>query len=711
MAAGARAGGLSETTFSLAPRGFATSYPQQDTPQEYCEEFLNLFTNSTGNGEFRQGIEQYLASLPQPITITNFHEQIDQNDNTLLFATGSGQIWLLDESGAGAHSLVFTFATTSRRIFSFHAARRLIFYNGVDRCVYTQNGTDFFELRSILAVGVAVSAAAGNDTTLQDDAIVNWTATDVAERDLVYYTDISAYGLITTVASATITHTPVSGGAGGLGAGSLGAGSTPVSGQKYAILDTVELNIIPVSGIGFQTDNTGVLATGSNGSTVKIAAVPDFTTTEIRTGDYVYNETRGEVGQISSIGVTALTVSPAFTSAAVGDTVHLLKSSAPICKYGTSHFQRSYIIDARDDQKLRISGIGDPEDWGSINAGTYDISTQQPASERFRQLISFQRFFVIGGTRHIFAFEGTDPIGVINSNTGAYVLAPDWTDLGLFPSGLLSRTGMVNKGNELAWLSNNGIRFATLSKTTAQLVEEQESRQLDKTLRDLLKITPSNEMFALHYARRSWILFRIGDEIYVYNYGQANSEQTAFIGGQQVNIKIPPSWHLFVGPFAQQKCFFVRDTGDMITGGLNGQINIFDQGSYGDLGQPVKFVYESAWHSFEERSQKSMNRKHGKYIKPVLEAPDGVAVNISVKSPYARDSTDTVTVSAASGGSSAIGSAVIGKWVIGGNDIIFDKYPLRWNGEVAKFRFDGETATGPVTLSSYTVFYSRFGVR
>lgn len=703
-------GGLSETTFGLAPRGFATSFPEQDTPQEYSAEFRNLFTNSTGNGEFRQGIEQYVASLPQPITITNFHEQIDANGNTLFFATGSGQIWLVDESGGGAHSLVFTFGDTTAKVFSFHAAKRLIFYNGVNRCVYTLNGSDFFELRSILEVGVAVSAATGNDVTLIDDIITNWNGTSVAERDLVYYTDVSAYGLITAVVTGSITHTPVSGGAGGIGGGSLAAGSTPVSGNKYAILDTVELNIIPVSGLGFQTDNTATLTSGSNASTMRIEAVSDFTQTEARVGDFVFNETQNQVSQITAITVTSMSVQP-FTATNVGDTVHLLKSAAPICKYGIAHFQRAYMIDARDDQKLRISGIGDPEDWGSLNAGTYDISTQQPASERFKQLISFQRFFVIGGTRHLFAFEGTDPIGVIDPDTGAYLLNPDWTDLGLFPSGTLSRTGMVNKGNELAWVTNNGVRFATLSKTTSQLTEEAASNQLDKTLRELLKTLEEDEIIAFHYPRRSWVLFRAGDEIYIYNYAQTNSEQSAYIGGQQVNIKVPPSWHLFVGPFAQQKAFFIRENGDMVTGGAAGQINIFDQGSYGDLGEPVKFVYESVWHGFEAQSQKSIRRKHGKYIKPIFEAPDGVELTISVAAPYARDSTDSVAVSAATGGSSAIGSAVIGDWVIGGNDITFDKYPLRWNGEVAKFRFEGETDSGPITLSSYTVFHAKMGAR
>jgi len=700
-------GGLAETTFSLAPRGFATSFPEQDTPQEYSAEFKNLFTNSVGNGEFRQGIEQYLADLPVPVTITNFHELVDASGTTLLFASGSGQIWLLDESGGGAHAVVFTFSDIDAKIFSFHAAKRLIFYNGVDRCVYTQDGSAFFELRSILGIGEATAGVDAN--TLVDSVITNFTAGDATLRDLVYYTDLSAYGLITTVASASIVHTAVSGAAGGLGAGNLAPGVTPVSGSPYALLDTIELNIVPVSGIGFHTDNTAILASGSNASTVRIEEIADFTSTEARPGDFVYNETQAQVSQVLSVAVTSLAISPPFTTQAVGDVVHLLKSSAPICKYGISHFQRAYMIDARDDQKMRISAIGDPEDWGSINAGTYDISTQQPASERFRQLLSFQRFLIVGGTRHVFAFEGTDPIGVIDPDTGTYLLTPDWTDLGLFPSGTLSRTGMVNVGNELAWVTNNGVRSATLSKTTSQLTEDQISRQFDKTLRDLLKTLPEDDIIAVHYPRRSWVLFRTGDEIQVYNYAQSTGEQTAYVGGQQVNIKVPPSWHQFVGGFAQQKAFFVRESGDLITGGAAGTINIFDKGSYGDLGVPIQFVYESVWHGFEAKSQKSTHRKHGKYIKPVFQAPDGVQITISVAAPYSRASTDSIAVSAAAG-SSQIGSVTIGKWIIGGNDVTFDKLPLRWHGEVAKFRFEGEASQGPLTLSAYTVFYAPFGV-
>lgn len=697
---------ITEAQFALAPRGFATSFPEQDTPQEFCLEFRNLYTNSVGNAELRAGLETYVSALPYPITITGFHE-IAKAAGPILLASGAGQIWRVNESG-GSHVLAYTFPTTSAKIFSFHAAGRLIFYNGVDRNVYTTDGEEFFELLSILEVGTKADSS-DVATSLSAADITNWLGTDIAELDLVYYSDVSAYGVITAIVSGSISHTPVSGGAGGIGAGSLAAGATPVSGNRFAILDTVELNVIPVSGLGFQTDNFGTLTAGSSATSVRIEAVPDWTATQVRTGDFVFNDTRHEVSVITAITTAALTVQ-AFTSAAAGDSVYLLKSSAPIIKYGVSHFQRAYAIDARDDQKMQISAPGDPEDWGSINAGTYDISTQQPASERFRSLLSFQRFLVVGGTRNLYAFQGTDPIGVLSRDDGSYLLQPDWTDLGLFPAGLLSRTGMVNVGNDLAWATNNGIRIATLSKTTNQLQEDSASSQIDKTLRELLKILPEDDIIVTHYPRRSFVIWKCGGELYVYNYSNAGQlSSRTFIGGNEVNVRVPPAWHLFTGPLALQTAYFIRESGDMITGGPGGQINIWDQGAYGDLGEATDFLYESVWHSFA-KGQKSSLRKHGKFIRPIFEAPAGIGLEISVASPYSREATDEVTAMPTTT-EGVIGSAVIGEAVIGGNSVTVDKFPLRWHGEAAKFRFGGQSSQGPLTLSGYSVFFAEFGTK
>lgn len=695
--------------FALAPRGFATSFAEQDLPQEYCLDFANIYTNATGDGELREGMVALVSALPENITITGFHEIVNQDGSSVLLATGAGQIWKVNEAG-GAHTKVFTFEHTGEKVFSFYAARRLIFYNGVDRNVYTQDGVTFNEMLSILETGTKHDSTSDNATSLSATVITNWLGTDVSEMDLVYYSNSSAFGLITTVASALLTHTPVSGVAGGIGAGSLAGGATPVSGDPFAIIDTVEANIVPVSGLAATKDNEVNIGAPSSTLEIYVTAVPDFTETEIRPGDYVYNETRNQVGAIATVSAQRLTLTRAVVSQTAGDRVRFLKSSQPICKWGVAHFQRAYMIDARDDQKVRISAPGDPENMGSLDSGTYDISTQQPSSERFRSLLSFQRFLIVGGTRHIYAFQGTDPIGVIDRSTGAYILNPDWSDLGLFPAGLISRTGMANIGNDILWATNNGIRSATLAKTTAQLTEDSASNQLDKTLRRLFKLLPEDEIVAIHYPRRSWLMFRAGDELYIYNYSSSGQgEHKAFIGGQEVNTKVPPAWHLFTGRLAQMKIFFVRESGDIVCGGVNGQINSFDTGHFGDLGESVEFRYESAWHSFE-KGQKGVARKHGKFIRPIFEAPDGVAMEVSVVAPYSRDSTDSVSVSAASGLTS-IGSAEIGEWTIGGSDVSFEKVPMRWNGETAKFRLNGRTASGPFILSGYTVYYNEFGAR
>jgi hypothetical protein len=325
-------------------------------------------------------------------------------------------------------------------------------------------------------------------------------------------------------------------------------------------------------------------------------------------------------------------------------------------------------------------------------------------------LISFQRFLIVGGSRHLFAFQGTDPIGVISPDDGSFLLAPDWTDLGLFPSGTLSRSGMVNAGNDLLWTTNNGVRSATLAKTTNQLTETQISIQLDKTLRDLLRRLPEDEIIAVHYPRRNWVFFKAGDELYVFNYARAGQQARAFLEGQEVSIQVPPAWHLFDGRLAQQKCFFVRESGDLICGGVGGQINKFDLGAYADLGDPIRTRYKSVWHGFEKKQQKSINRKHGKYIKPIWQAPSGTTMTVRVTAPYKRDSTDEIDINPETVGA-AIGQAVIGTWIIGGNSVTFEKHPLRWNGEVAQLQFETEHTSGPFVLSGYTVYYATFGGR
>lgn len=682
--------GQSLLYYGIAPNGFATSFPEQDIPIKFCNKFQNLFTNSLGNAEKRPGLSVFSKNIPSHITVTNIHELVNKQGETLLFASGNGEIWRYDTSNVKEWVKVFTFETKSEKIFSYYMAKKLIFYNGVDRNIFTEDGSEFNELRSLLEVGIATSGS--NENTLVDESVLNWTVTNVSEKHLVYYPKTSAYGCIKTVTSAALTITPISAAAGGIG-----AGTVPVSGDDYVILDTLEVNIIPVSALGYVYDNKGTLDVGSTSSFLKIKKLENYNQTEIRKGDWVYNESRNEITAITSVGSQHLDV-VAYTSAAENDVVYLLKSSMPICKYGTSHYQRAYMIDARDDQKIRISGINNPLDMGSAQAGTYDISSLQPKSEEFRSVFSFQRFLVVAGSNHIFFFEGTNPIAYGN-------LAADWSDLGMVPIGALSRTGVVNAGNEVHWMTVNGIQNSTLSKTTSQIVNTSTSFQIDKTLRDLLKKLPGDEMIAFHYPRRSWICFKAGSELYVYNYGfsaiqTATDINSLLTANQQVQ---KGTWHLFDGPFAQQKCYFIRQNGDLLTGDVNGQISIYDQGEFNDLGSPIKTVYETGWLSCE-KAQKSVKRKQGKAIKPVFEAARSMSVTIKALAPYNLASSDQSIINSTTD-ADVIGTAKIGTVVTGGKHITFDKIPLRWHGENVKLEFITESTTGPFILSGYTLFF------
>lgn len=685
------------TNFSIASKGFATSFPESDIPKAYSIQFRNLFTNTVGNCEKRQGIEQFEELIDSHIPVANLHELVINND-TFVFATGEGQVQKLDET-TGLWTLVFTFPTTTEKIFSMSQGSKLVFTNGVDRNVYTEDGETFYELLSVLEAGIATSvcgAATTDETHLANlSTVPNWTVTDVAQYSVVYYPRVSAYAAVIAVASASLTTTPVS----ALGLG-IGAGTVPTSGSPYTIIDTLALNIIPVSGAQInELDNEGILASGSNTSTIRFDTVSDFTITEARKDDFVVNVTRNAITKVIDVTTSSLSVTP-ITGQTVGDSMVLLKSSMPICKQGVVHFQRAYMIDSRDTKKVRISGPTNIQDFGSSLAATLDVGSLQSESQNFLGLLSWQRFLVIGGTKNVYFFEGTDPSPTSDANPNPV----DFSQIGMFPVGILSRTGMVNIGNDVFFATINGIRRATLSKSTAQIIDASVSFQIDKTLRELLKNLSQDDIVLFHYPKRSWVGVKAGSELYIFNYiaaqpfGGNSSDQYAQVG----------AWHLFDGGFANQNCFLVRQDGTLLTGGRNGTVSIFDQNVYSDLGQPIKTVYQTGWLTMEN-SNRTITRKQGKSIKPVFQAGSNIDVTVNVDAPFTRRSKDTTTITTVSTGQ-VIGSAIVGTAVIGGNNITNTKMPLRWEGEQARFTFSTENVSGPLVLSNFTVLWLPGGI-
>lgn len=669
-----------EVTYPVARSGWATAFSETELPPRYALQVKNRFINIIGRAEKRQGIVQLGNAVPGAPTITGIHELVKKDGTAILFVSGDGKIFKFDDSAD--YTLVHSFETTSARIRSIQFDQRLIFYNGADRNIYTEDGTTFKELIALIEQGTTTGNT--SSTTLEDSDITNWiTGTDVAVNDIVFNEAVSAYGVITAVATSTVTHTPISTSAAGIGV----AVSAQTSGQAYRIIDSVELNIIPV---GSDLDNTAVLTSGTSTTEVRVSGV-DFSTTEARKGDWIYNSTKNALTKITSVSAN-LAVVP-VSGQNVGDSVIFLKSAMPITSKAHVHFGRAYYLDARDKRKIRISGTNDPQDLtsdaGTLDSVTFSFGGLQPIGDVIKDMGSFQNTFVLAGAQNIYVYTGTDPI-----STSAIGFAPT----GLFPQGVRSSDSLTSLGNDMAFITHDGLQAFSVIDDRSNLKRANLSEAIRPTLRAAVDAAPEDEVLCVHYPQRSWLIVKVGTELYVYNYSIFLGDDNRNVGGG--------SWSLFDGPFAQQRAYFVRADNTLICAGAAGRVFQFDTGSYADDGRAISTTYQTGWLTLGE-PKSTIQKKQGKYITPFFDAPD-TTYTIRAEAPYATESTDTITIASSAAGVS-IGNAVIGQAQIGGSSVQNPKHPLRWMGEVVRLTFSTNDTSGPDVLSKFTLEANLFG--
>jgi hypothetical protein len=670
-----------EVTYPVARSGWATAFSETELPPRYALQVKNRFINIIGRAEKRQGIVQEGNAVPSTPTITGIHELVQKDGTAVLFVSGDGKIFKYDD--ASAYTQVHAFNDTSARIRSIQFDARLIFYNGVDRNIFTEDGTTFRDLVALIEQGTATGNS--NTTTLEDSDVGNWvTGTDVAVNDIVFNEAVSAYGVITAVGTAAITHTPISTSAAGIGV----AVSAQTTGQSYKIIDAVELNIIP---IGTTFDNTAVLTSGSSPTEVRVSGV-DFTSSEARAGDWIYNSTKVSLTRIT--GVSANLGHVSVSGQAAGDSVIFLKSAMPITSKAHVHYGRAYYLDARDKRKIRISGVNDPQDLttdaGTLDSVTFSFGGLQPIGDIIKDMSSFQNTFVLAGKQNIYVYSGVDPI----STSGAASFAPT----GLFPQGVRSADSLISLGNDMAFITSDGLQAFSVIDDRSNLKRANLSEAIRPTLRAAVDSSTEEEILCVHYPQRSWLIVKVGTELYIYNY-------SIFLGDDNKNVG-GGSWSLFDGPFAQQRAYFVRADGSLWCAGAAGRVFRFDTGTYSDDGRNISTVYQTGWLTLGE-PKSTIQKKQGKYITPFFDAPD-TNYTIRAEAPYAADSTDTIMVASSAAGV-AIGNAVIGNAQVGGSSVQNPKYPLRWMGEVARFTFTTNDSNGPDVLSKFTLEANIYG--
>lgn len=676
-----------QTKYFPGKYGLATEFSLSQMPLEYSRTFNNRFINIRGDAEKRQGIKRLGAAITGTPTITGLHEYVDRLGVSTLFASGSGVIYRYSSTTL-TWSVVLTGKDPTQRLLSVQMGEKLIFVNGSDRNFYTDDaGNTFTELKAIIESG---GTASGTTTTvLTDSAIPNWLSTFVTNNDIIFNATCSGYGVVTSVGASNLTCSLI-------GAGGTGIGQTPAinqtSGQKYEIIDTVALNIIPTL-IG--DDNFATITSGSNATRISVSPV-DFSTTEARIGDFVYNTTRNALTRINSVSANLVVTSVAGQT--VNDTVTFLKSAMPIAAYPHVHYGKLYLIDARQRAVVRVSGPNDPQDFTTnqdgIEAITEFYSTRQPQAEILLTLDTFQQYLIAGGQRNVYADSGTNPIATTAQ-------ARDFQPVGLFPQGCVSRYGIESIGGACVVAANDGLRNfnATFNAATFQTANISEAIKSELADAIATKANDPDEIQCVHYPRRNWLLFKVGDVIYNYNY-------TPYYSAGQIQQSQYGSFSKFTGPFAQQKIYYIRRNGDLICAGAGGLVYEFDKGTYSDDGNSIPTAMETGYLKLNE-AQEDTQIKTGTYIKPIFETSAPIDYTITATGGYDQLSTDSVELSTS--GVGQVGFATIGYSPIGGNRIYDNKQALRWKGERFRIRIDTDSINGPDIITGYTIYGNILG--
>ena len=372
----------------------------------------------------------------------------------------------------------------------------------------------------------------------------------------------------------------------------------------------------------------------------------------------------------------------------------------PIAYHAHIHYDRAYYADARDRRRIIVSAPYDPQGVNSEGGTLDDISfftgALQPRGDVIVSLGSYQSFFVIGGEHAVYVYSGKQPVG-----SGA-----DFTPVALFPQGVISQDGILNIGNDLLFISHDGLQAASQINDASQLGRDTLTFPISDTLRDELDgVTSKEEIILTHYRQRSWVLLKVGDTIYVYNYATRADEPTQ--AGAQ-NLSQYGSISRFDGLFAQSASFLERRDDTLICGGVGGKVYVFDNDSqYTDDGVVYTTELETGWLLLDDARKKGVEIKSLKYIEPTFESNPSIVYEITGLGGFDFDSSDAINI-AASAESALVGGSVI-PFVIGGSPISSKKHTLRVRGEAVRIRFATADALGPDTISRYTLFAAVHG--
>lgn len=682
--------------YNMPSQGLGTDFSQSSRPISFASIYTNRFRNQTGGAEKRPGMGVFSSPVPTNPNLTRLHEFIDIYGNeTLMSSDDFGNIYSYNMA-TSAWSTVKT-GLSQARLISGESNEKLIFVNGIDRNIYTANGSAFTELKALITQGkLSVSS---NATTVVDSNVSNWIGgTLVSNNDIVYNVTLNAYGIVTTVASASMTITAI--GSAATGAGHASRDQAP--GDIYQLIDYVDLNVIPQGAAnqsdGIPLDNVGTATSGTTSGVVAVSGV-NFANTEIRFGDFIYNTTQGAIAQVGSVSAN-VNLLQTISAQTTGDALAFFKSAMPIASWIHVHYGRTYYLDSRNNNRIVISAPDDPQDvttyQKTLDATSFSFSSQQPTGDSLLTMGTFLSYFVATGKKNLYIYQGNTPIQDVSGTT------LNFTPIAFYPNGVASRFGVATNGGDLLHITVDGLQSINIGYNSFNTVQNNASIPIRTDLRNAIaNITNTDNIQLTYYPRRSWLINKVGDQVYILNTipSYQSDGSTAAIA----------SWHLFTGQWAQQNHYFVRRNGDLLACGTNGLVYTMDSSAATDNGAPISTELEMAWLRLEE-PQSTPRVKTGYYIKPLFESAPGIEYNITAKAGFDNFSSDNITISAIGGGT--IGSFVIGTTPIGAGAFVADqKYSLSWRGEQVLINFLNESSASPDVITGFTLYGAVGGMR
>lgn len=675
-------------SYPMPVNGLGTDFSQFERPITFAETYTNRFRNINGGAERRPGMSREFGQISGNPNLTRVHEWVsNQGDEVILTSDDFGNIWRYNVS---AWQSAVT-GKSSNRLISAQSEDKLIFCNGVDRNFYTSDGgITFSELKAYITRGV--TAGGTNTTTLVDGDISNWIgATLVSNNDIIYNVTRNGYGIVSTVASAALTHTVI--GVSGNGAGL--TATDQASGDQYQLIDYVDLNVIPQGNGGF--DNVATAASATTTTMIAVSGV-DFTNSQIRFGDIVYNTTRSSLALVGSVSAN-INLQNTITGQISGDALAFFKSAMPIASWVHVHYGRTFYLDSRDQRNVVISAPDDPEDLTTyqktLDSTSFSFGSQQPTGDTLLTLGTFQSYFVAAGKRNIYIYNGNVPI------QDSSVTDIDFTPVATYPYGTVSRFSVITNGSNLLYETENGLQAIGIGNISNTTIQNNASTPIRQEISEFITSTTPNNIQLTFYPSRAWVINKVGDRCYILNSNPVYSQAGDLVNNQ--------AWHLFTGLWAQQNHYFVRRSGDLVACGANGLVYAMDTSASTDDGTVIPTDLTTAWLRLEE-PQKTIRVKQGQYIKPVFESGPNIDYTINVVAGWDNYSSDSVEVS--SGNNGQIGSAIIGITPIGqGAFVQQQKSPFRWRGEEFRIQFLTQTSASPDIITGFSVYGDIEGIR